>query len=73
MTVVLVHGNPETEAIWAPLRAELDGLGHWWMLQDPARSAEMLTEFCDGGDREALGAVGKRLDADMVGGNEPYP
>lgn len=23
MTVVLVHGNPETEAIWAPLRAEL--------------------------------------------------
>jgi pimeloyl-ACP methyl ester carboxylesterase len=24
---------------------ELDGLGHWWMLQDPARGAEMLSEF----------------------------
>ena len=23
----------------------LDGLGHWWMLQDPARGAEMLTRF----------------------------
>jgi pimeloyl-ACP methyl ester carboxylesterase len=24
---------------------ELDGLGHWWMLQDPARGAEILTNF----------------------------
>jgi pimeloyl-ACP methyl ester carboxylesterase len=24
---------------------ELDGLGHWWMLQDPARGAAMLEEF----------------------------
>jgi len=24
---------------------ELDGLGHWWMLQDPARAAHMLSEF----------------------------
>jgi hypothetical protein len=23
----------------------LDGLGHWWMLQDPARSAVVLTRF----------------------------
>lgn len=23
----------------------LDGLGHWWMLQDPPRGAEMLTRF----------------------------
>lgn len=23
----------------------LDGLGHWWMLQDPARGAEMLSRF----------------------------
>ena len=23
----------------------LDGLGHWWMLQDPRRGAEMLTRF----------------------------
>lgn len=25
--------------------AELDGLGHWWMLQDPARGAAMLEAF----------------------------
>jgi pimeloyl-ACP methyl ester carboxylesterase len=25
--------------------ARLDGLGHWWMLQDPAQGAQMLTEF----------------------------
>jgi pimeloyl-ACP methyl ester carboxylesterase len=24
---------------------ELDGLGHWWMLQDPARGAAALTAF----------------------------
>ncbi|HWM57543.1 MAG TPA: alpha/beta hydrolase [Pseudonocardia sp.] len=23
----------------------LDGLGHWWMVQDPARGAAMLTDF----------------------------
>jgi pimeloyl-ACP methyl ester carboxylesterase len=25
--------------------AVLDGLGHWWMLQDPARGAQALTDF----------------------------
>jgi hypothetical protein len=93
-----VHGNPETDAIWAilslyrsarqPAMAEagralanaatrpglsllatedpyigsdesrrraaeragahteaLDGLGHWWMVQDPARGAVALTRF----------------------------
>ena len=25
--------------------AELSGLGHWWMLEDPARGAAMLEEF----------------------------
>jgi hypothetical protein len=25
--------------------AALDGLGHWWMLQDPARAATVLREF----------------------------
>jgi pimeloyl-ACP methyl ester carboxylesterase len=25
--------------------AVLDGLGHWWMLQDPARGAAVLTGF----------------------------
>jgi pimeloyl-ACP methyl ester carboxylesterase len=24
---------------------ELPGLGHWWMLEDPRRSAQMLTDF----------------------------
>ncbi|MGE3328606.1 MAG: alpha/beta fold hydrolase [Acidimicrobiia bacterium] len=28
MTIVLVHGNPETAAIWEPLRGELGRLGH---------------------------------------------
>ena len=23
----------------------LDGFGHWWMLQDPARAATVLREF----------------------------
>ena len=25
--------------------AVLEGLGHWWMLQDPQRGAQALTEF----------------------------
>ncbi|MGV0597877.1 alpha/beta fold hydrolase [Mycolicibacterium porcinum] len=25
----------------------LEGLGHWWMVQDPARAAEVLTRFWD--------------------------
>ena len=25
--------------------AVLEGLGHWWMVQDPARGAAALTEF----------------------------
>ena len=25
----------------------LEGLGHWWMVQDPARSADVLTRFWD--------------------------
>jgi hypothetical protein len=25
--------------------AELAGLGHWWMLQDPARGADVLQDF----------------------------
>ncbi|MBN9110316.1 MAG: alpha/beta fold hydrolase [Pseudonocardia sp.] len=27
---------------------ELDGLGHWWMMQDPARGAAALTRFWSG-------------------------
>jgi hypothetical protein len=25
--------------------APLDGVGHWWMVQDPARGAAVLTDF----------------------------
>lgn len=28
----------------------LDGLGHWWMVEDPVRSAEVLNRFWDGLD-----------------------
>jgi len=27
--------------------AVLDGLGHWWMVRDPAKGAQVLTEFWD--------------------------
>jgi len=30
--------------------AVLDGLGHWWMAQDPARAARVLTSFWAGQD-----------------------
>lgn len=30
---------------WGGSVAELDGLGHWWMMQDPARGAEVLDTF----------------------------
>ncbi|WP_105974410.1 alpha/beta fold hydrolase [Streptomyces geranii] len=29
----------------------LDGLGHWWMTQDPVRGAKVLTDFWDALDR----------------------
>jgi pimeloyl-ACP methyl ester carboxylesterase len=42
-------GSEETRrraADRAGARTELlDGLGHWWMVQDPARGAEALTRF----------------------------
>jgi hypothetical protein len=31
-------------AAGAPV-AELAGVGHWWMLQDPARGAKVLQDF----------------------------
>lgn len=33
---------------WGAEVAVLDGLGHWWMLQDPARGAAMLRNFLAG-------------------------
>jgi len=30
---------------WGASVAQLDGLGHWWMMQDPARCAAVLDDF----------------------------
>lgn len=32
---------------WGARVAELDGLGHWWMMQDPVRGAAALSAFFD--------------------------
>jgi pimeloyl-ACP methyl ester carboxylesterase len=54
MLVVNAHDDPYTggpemtrraAARFDATVAELDGLGHWWMMQDPARSAAMLRDF----------------------------
>ena len=40
------NDNRRGAALLAGARtAVLDGLGHWWMVQDPARGAQALTEF----------------------------
>jgi pimeloyl-ACP methyl ester carboxylesterase len=33
---------------WGAQVAELEGLGHWWMMQDPKRSADALRDFLAG-------------------------
>ena len=33
---------------WDASTAELEGLGHWWMMQDPRRGAEVLRTFLRG-------------------------
>ena len=42
-------GGPDTARRvaqrWGASVAELEGLGHWWMMQDPTRSAAVLREF----------------------------
>jgi pimeloyl-ACP methyl ester carboxylesterase len=38
------HSRAATRRAGAEV-AELDGLGHWWMLQDPARGAALLEGF----------------------------
>lgn len=52
--VVIAHddlytGGPDmargVAAGWGASVAELEGLGHWWMMQDPERSAEALRAF----------------------------
>lgn len=45
MTIVLVHGVPETSVVWDLLAASLVELGHWWMTQDPDRAASVLSSF----------------------------
>lgn len=37
--------NSRTAARAGARTAELDGLGHWWMLQDPKRGAEVISAF----------------------------
>ncbi|MEV0831155.1 alpha/beta fold hydrolase [Nonomuraea rubra] len=37
-----------TDSLPGARAVELDGLGHWWMLQDPARAARVLSEFWNG-------------------------
>ena len=55
--VVVAHDDPYTGGPalarevadgWGASTAELEGLGHWWMMQDPARSAAVLREFVGG-------------------------
>ena len=50
--VFQMFGEPEESASAAKASARagaktvtLDGSGHWWMLQDPARAATVLREF----------------------------
>lgn len=52
--VVVAHddhytGGPDVArrvaAEWGASVAELDGLGHWWMMQDPARGADAIASF----------------------------
>ncbi len=52
--VIIAHddhytGGPDVTrgvaAKWGAHVADLDGLGHWWMMQDPARGAEVLRSF----------------------------
>jgi pimeloyl-ACP methyl ester carboxylesterase len=43
----LAHRNAER---FGAQEVVLDGLGHWWMLQDPARGAAALAGFLDGLD-----------------------
>jgi hypothetical protein len=45
MTAVFVHGVPETAQLWDRVRAELDGVGHFWPYQAPARGAAVLRDF----------------------------
>jgi pimeloyl-ACP methyl ester carboxylesterase len=52
--VVIAHEDHYTGGVdmakrvaqkWGASIAELEGLGHWWMMQDPTRGATMLSKF----------------------------
>jgi pimeloyl-ACP methyl ester carboxylesterase len=72
MTVVLVHGNPETAAIWGPLRAAL-GRDDVVALSPPGFGAPVPDGFAAHGDDylawlvDELGALGDRAPIDLVG------
>ena len=57
MSVVLVHGNPETTAVWDPLRAALDRHDGAVRLRGPSPSA--VEELVARG-RDQLAADGSR-------------
>ena len=70
MTVVLVHGNPETDAIWGPMRTEL-GRDDVIALSPPGFGAPIPDGFGATSDESAawLAAELERLDGpvDLIG------
>ena len=70
MTIVLVHGNPETAAIWAPLRAEL-GRDDVIALSPPGFGAPVADDFAATSDDYLAWLVGEleRIDGpvDLIG------
>ena len=70
MTVVLVHGNPETDAIWGPMRTEL-GRDDVIALSPPGFGAPIPDGFGATSDEYAawLAAELERLDGpvDLIG------
>ena len=42
------HGTKELARTMGADVAELPGLGHWWMLEDPEKSAEVLEKWVEG-------------------------
>ena len=70
MTIVLVHGNPETAAIWAPLRAQL-GRDDVIALSPPGFGAPVADDFAATSDDYLAWLVGEleRIDGpvDLIG------
>jgi hypothetical protein len=58
--LAIIAEHELTERDWAERSASragarvafLGGLGHWWLVQDPSRAAEVLQDFADSVDEE---------------------